>query len=91
MKCKGIRSYLITTGLAHRFHKRIVTRRMADLFPACSQKVGLRTSLFLMEVGQNRFVGGSILRFALSDGDQPRGSQWGIAAVTAGYDCTAGL
>lgn len=77
-KCKGIRSYLITTRLAHRYYvKRIVTRRIADLFPACSQKVGLRTSLFLMEVGQNRFVGGSILRFALSDGDQPRGNTVG--------------
>ena len=90
-KRRGIRSYLMT-GLAHRYYvKRIVIRRIADLFPACSQKVGLHTSLFLVEVGQNRFVGGSVLRFAVSDGDQPRGNIVGYRRRHSRLDCTAGL
>lgn len=50
---RGTRSYLMI-GQAHRYYaKKTVIGRVADLFPECSQKVGLHTSLFLVEVGQN--------------------------------------
>jgi hypothetical protein len=90
-ECKGIRSYLIITRLAHRYYvKRIVIRRIADLFLACKDQTSHLIVSWWRWVKIDSWVDPfSALRSRM--GISHGVIQWGIAAVTAGYDCTAGL